>query len=75
MVLRHNRRLIATRDIREGERFRACVEPGIQNFGIYRSLKDETRAFHPFLIDEVDGRVAKRAVKAGDGIGPGDIDL
>lgn len=75
MILRHNRRLIATKDIKSGEIFRACPEPGIQNFGIYRSLKDETHAYHPFMIDQVDGRIAKRAVKAGDGIGPGDIDL
>lgn len=68
MVLRHNRRLIALKDIRAGERL---VEN--QNFGIYRSLKDDTHAFSPMMIDEVSGRVAKRAVKAGDGIGPGDV--
>lgn len=98
MILRHNRRLIATRDIAEGD---LLIETGkrgriyaydppltsenykdvvgvaspeyLSNFGIYRSLKDETHAFHPFMIDEVNGRVAKRAIKAGDGIGPGDV--
>lgn len=68
MVLRHNRRLIASRDVAMGAQL---IEN--ENFGIYRSLKDDTHAFSPFMINEVNGRVAKRAIKAGDGIGPGDI--
>jgi sialic acid synthase SpsE len=68
MIARHNRRLIATQDIAEG----VPLQEG-KNFGIYRSLKDEAHAFSPFLIDEVNGCVAKRAIKAGDGIGPGDV--
>lgn len=67
-ILRHNRRLIATRDIPEG-----AMLSEDENFGIYRSLKDDTHAFSPFLINEVNGRLAIRAIKAGDGIGPGDI--
>lgn len=68
MILRHKRRLIAMRDISEGE----TLTEGT-NFGIYRSLKDDTHAFPPFMVNEVEGRTAKRAIKAGDGVGPGDV--
>lgn len=68
MVLRHNRRLLATTDIGVGQ----TLQEG-NNFGIYRSLKDEHHAYSPFMINEVAGRSAKRAIKAGDGIGPGDV--
>jgi sialic acid synthase SpsE len=83
MVRRHNRRLIATRDIPAGDTLREHAWAPYQpcqaedyypaNFGIYRSLKDESRAYHPFMIDEVNGKTAKRAIRAGDGIGPGDV--
>jgi sialic acid synthase SpsE len=68
MILRHNRRLIATRDIPVGD----TLQEGI-NFGIYRSLKDDTKALSPFMIDYASGRAAKNAIMAGDGIGPGDL--
>lgn len=68
MIKRYNRRIIATRDIAPGETF---VEG--ENMGIYRSLKDEAHAFSPFMVDRVNGKVAKVAIKAGDGIGPGDF--
>lgn len=69
MVMRHNRRLIATSDIGPGE---TLLEG--KNFGIYRSLQDDTHAFSPFMIAKVHGRTATRAILAGDGIGPGDIE-
>jgi N-acetylneuraminate synthase len=68
MVLRHNRRIIATRDLSVGD----TLTEGT-NFGIYRSLKDDTNAAHPFMINQMNGKAVKRAIKAGDGIAPGDV--
>lgn len=67
-ITRHKRRLIATHDIPKG----AALQMGV-NFGVYRSLKDETHALSPWHLYEVDGLEAKRDIKAGDGIGPGDV--
>lgn len=63
MILRHKRRLIATRDIEIGD---TLIEG--ENFGIYRSLKDDTRAEHPFRVNIVNGKKAKVKIDAGDGI-------
>jgi sialic acid synthase SpsE len=62
-LLRYNRRLVAIKDVAPGD----TLKEG-ENFGIYRSLKDDTRAAHPFMIDRVNGSVAKVEIKAGDGI-------
>lgn len=68
MVLRHNRRLIATRDIAPGENLAYGV-----NYGAYRSLKDDTRGLSPFAWQQVEGTHATKAIARGDGIGPGDF--
>lgn len=68
MVLRHNRRLVATKPIKAGDK----LIKG-ENFGIYRSLKDDTNGWSPFMIDAVNGSVAVRDIQAGNGVGPGDI--
>ncbi len=63
MYLRHNRRLIATRDISAGE----VLKYG-ENFGSYRSLKDDTRGASPFDWDKVEGRMAKGSIGRGSTI-------
>lgn len=68
MITRHKRRLIATMDIEVGATF---IEG--ENFGIHRSLKDDTKALHPFAVDRVNGKLAKNKIMAGDGIGPNDV--
>jgi sialic acid synthase SpsE len=68
MVLRHNRRLVATEDIKPGDMYQEGI-----NFGIYRSIKDDTRGLSPFAIGRVNGKIACATLTAGDGIGPEDV--
>lgn len=68
MITKHNRRLIATQAIKAGETLGENV-----NFGIYRSLKDDTRGLSPFRIADVHGRIATRRIEAGEAMGPGDF--
>lgn len=68
MVTTHKRRLIAIRDILPGD----ILKEG-ENFGIFRSLKKDSRGLNPFAIDHVNGKTALVAINAGDGIGPCDI--
>lgn len=65
MVLRHNRRLIATRDIEPGETFQEGV-----NFGIFRALEGEPSALSPWTIAYVNGQIACDKIAAGRGITP-----
>jgi sialic acid synthase SpsE len=69
MQLRHNRRLIATCEIKAGQ---MLIEG--ENFGIYRSLREDTRGLSGFAAPAVDRRVATKAIQAGDAIGPGDFE-
>jgi len=68
MLLRHNRRLLATRDVKAGEVLRYG-----ENFGAYRSLVDDTRGLSPFAWESVEGRTARVDIGRGTGIGPGDF--
>ncbi len=68
MLTKHKRRLIAIRDIKQGSILQENV-----NFGIYRSLKEDMNALDPFKIEYVNNRLAKRDIKAGDGIGQTDF--
>lgn len=69
MFLRHNRRLIATRDIPAGQSLRYGV-----NFGAYRSLVDDTRGASPFDWEKVSGRMAKGEIKRGAAISLEDVE-
>ena len=68
MIRRHNRRILAIRDIPLGE----ALQEGV-NFGIYRSLIDDATAAHPFAIHGMIGRGVRRAIKAGQGIAMSDV--
>lgn len=66
MITKHNRRLVVIQNIHPGDTFQEGV-----NFGIYRSLKEDTKGLSPFAIDHVNGKIAKLEIKSGDSIGPG----
>jgi N,N'-diacetyllegionaminate synthase len=68
MLLRHNRRLVATRNVPAGERLAYG-----ENYGAYRSLKDDAHGLIPFAWRQVEGKAATKAIKRGDSIGPGDF--
>lgn len=68
MMLRNNRRLIARRDISQGEVLRFG-----QTHGAYRSLEDDARGFSPFAWEHVEGKRAAVNIQRGKPIGPGDF--
>lgn len=68
MMLRHKRRLKAIKWIKAGDKFVENV-----NFGAFRSIEDDAEALSPFVIDQVNGRLAARDLKPQQGIGPKDI--
>jgi len=70
MILKHNRRLVATRTIRAGEKYKEGI-----NFGIYRSLVNDTSALSPFNIELVNGKDCLRDLEAGEGISPAHVRL
>ena len=63
MLMRHKRRLIATKDIKQEERFSYN-----DNFGPYRSAEPELSALTPFAWESVDGKIATRPIKMGQAI-------
>lgn len=67
MLLRHNRRLIATRDVRKGE----LLKLG-HNFGSYRALQDEPEALAPYEWEKAEGKRATRNIARGKGVRLGD---
>lgn len=69
MRLRHNRRLVATCDIRQGE---ALVYG--DNYGAYRSRIDDTRGASPLDWQEVEGARAVTAILRGTPISLEDVE-
>lgn len=63
MLLRHNRRLVAMRDIDREEKLAYGV-----NFGAYRSRVDDTRGMSPFYWETAEGRTVMHAIKQGEPI-------
>jgi sialic acid synthase SpsE len=69
MFLKHNRRLIAIKDIHVGDSFRYG-----DNFGSYRSLKEDSKGMIPFAWEVlVKSNGAKKFIKTGDGISVADF--
>ncbi len=69
MVLRHNRRLIAIKDIEVGDE----LQYG-ENCGVYRSKENDTVGMHPIFSSQISGRKAKLSLKQGDPISPAHVD-
>ena len=67
-ALRYRRRLIVTKDLVVGDKLEAHV-----NYGIYRSLKDDTRGAAPEHQNQFDGAVLKIAKAKGDSLWVSDI--
>lgn len=61
MRLRHNRRLVVTKDIKAGEDFSYG-----KNFGCYRSLVDSLDHTSPFNYDKIDSTRALKDYNPGD---------
>jgi len=61
----YRRRLIATKDIAEGEGFKYG-----ENYGAFRSNVEDTTALPPYVYRDVDRACAKAGIKAGEAIGP-----
>jgi N-acetylneuraminate synthase len=62
-----NRRLIAMKDIQKGE----LMLEG-ENYGAFRSLKEDTRGLSPWVLLKRPPHTAKKFIAKGDAIGPGD---
>jgi sialic acid synthase SpsE len=68
MLLKHNRRLLAIKDIAEGEQLKFGV-----THGAYRSLEDDAHGLSPFAWEQLEGKRATKAIARGKGVGPGDF--
>lgn len=63
MLLKHRRRLIAMKDIKEGDRFVLG-----ENFGPYKSLVADTAGLSPFMAKDINGHPARMKLEPGQPI-------
>lgn len=68
MLLRHRRRLVATRDIPQGERFIYGA-----NYGAYRVVLADMKGLGAMDWQSAEGMEASRPILKGQPIGPGDL--
>jgi sialic acid synthase SpsE len=61
--LKFVRRVVATTDIRAGDRLNEGV-----NIGIFRSRYNDTNGVNPFFIDRIEGKLAARPIRQGTGV-------
>lgn len=70
MLLRHKRRLLAIKPIKKGDRLIYN-----DNFGAYRSLKDDAKGAHPCHAHMANDKRSKVDLAIGDGLGPFDYGI
>ena len=63
MLLKHKRRLICIKEIKEGDRFVYK-----ENYGVYRSLLPDLSGLSPYLAKEINGSKARIAIEPGQPI-------
>lgn len=63
MFLRHNRRLIATKNLAAGD----ILKKGV-NYGAFRSLEDDSMGLSPFFWEAIEGKALTVGVSAGKGL-------
>lgn len=68
MFLRHNRRLIAIKDLKPGD----VLKYG-DNYGAYRSLEDDSHGLSPFAWGLVEGKQLTKPIGIGKGVAVSDI--
>ncbi len=68
MFLRHNVRLVATKDLKRGDTFKYGV-----NFGIFRALENDDQGAMGFCWDMLDGKPVTKDVAAGKGVSLGHV--
>ncbi len=67
MLLKHNRRLIATADLKPGTTLKRN-----ENYGAFRSLEEDSNGLSPFFWEQLEGKTLNKEVLAGKGLSTSD---